>query len=153
MKWGLSKRKVGDSNFGIDSFKRDIFRVFDDFFTMSPSTLLETGWAPNIDLKEDGKAIHVKADIPGIDEKDLNVSLENNTLVISGERREERSEGDRNGQYIVSERHYGSFYRSIQLPDGIRADKIRAALRNGVLRIEIPKEESSKTGKIKIDIH
>lgn len=94
----------------------------------------------------------MKAEIPGIDEKDLQVTLENNILTIAGEKKEERNEKDRDSRWVVSERKFGSFRRSISLPEGIRSDKIKAAFRNGVLRVEIPREESAKPRKITIDV-
>ena len=149
MKWGLTRRNE-ESNVGIDSFRRDLTRFFDDFFSVSPTSLFETAWMPSLDVSEDDKAIHVKAEIPGIEEKDLNVSLENNMLTISGEKKEEKKE--ENKRYMVSERRFGSFYRSITLPDGVKSDGISASFTNGVLRVEIPKAESVKPKKIKINL-
>jgi HSP20 family protein len=149
MKWGLTRRNE-ESNVGIDSFRRDLTRFFDDFFSVSPTSLFETAWMPSIDVAEDDKAIHVKAEIPGIEEKDLNVSLENNMLTISGEKKEEKKE--ENKRYMVSERRFGSFHRSIALPDGVKSDGISASFTNGVLRVEIPKAESVKPKKIKINL-
>lgn len=152
MKWGLAKRE-NKMDHGLDAFRNDILNVFDDFFTFSPTTLFESKWAPTVDITEDEKALHVKAEVPGIDEKDLNVTLENNVLTISGEKKEERKEEKKDDRYIVSERRFGSFYRSIRLPEGVKADKIEAKFKNGVLNIEIPREESAPPKKIKIDVH
>jgi len=152
MKWGLAKRE-NKMDYGLDAFRNDILSVFDDFFTFSPTTLFESKWAPTVDITEDEKVLHVKAEVPGIDEKDLTVTLENNVLTISGEKKEERKEENKDNRYIVSERRFGSFYRSIRLPEGIKADKIEAKFKNGVLNIEIPREESAQPKKIKIDVH
>jgi len=152
MKWGLTK-KENNLNYGLDAFRNDILSVFDDFFTFNPTALFESTWAPTVDITEDEKALHVKAEVPGIDEEDLTVTLENNLLTISGEKKKERKEENKDNRYIVSERRFGSFYRSIRLPEGIKADKIEARFKNGILNIEIPRDESAQPRKIKIDVH
>lgn len=150
MKWGLTKKNHEQDSL-VDTLHRDITRVFDDFFSISPTSMFEFDWSPSIDVEEDDSGYHVKAEIPGIDEKDLRVTLENGILSISGEKKEEREERG-NGRYVVSERKFGSFHRSISLPDGIKADKIKASFKNGVLRVDVPREESSKPRKINIDV-
>jgi len=149
MKWGLTKRD-DDSFFGVDTFRRELSRLFDDFFSISPSTLSKNGWMPTVDVEEDDKAIHVKAELPGIEEKDLRVTLENRLLTISGEKTEERKE--ENKRYMVSERRFGSFQRSITLPEEADSKGIEAKFKNGILSIEIPKLESTRPKKIKIDV-
>lgn len=151
MKFGLTKR---DNRFGseIDSFRKSISDIFDDFFKIEPTNFFENDWSPSIDVEEDNKRIHVKADIPGVDEKDISVNLENNILTIKGERKEESKNESDDKRYVVSERCYGSFHRSIRLPDGVKADKIKAEFNNGVLKINIPKEKVDEAKKIKIDI-
>ena len=151
MKWGLTKKNREQESL-VDSLHRDISRVFDDFFSISPTSMFEFDWSPTVDVVENEGGFLVKAEIPGIDEKDLQVTLENNILTIAGEKKEERSEKDRDSRWVVSERKFGSFRRSISLPEGIRSDKIKAAFRNGVLRVEIPREESAKPRKITIDV-
>ncbi len=151
MKWGLTKKNREQESL-VDSLHRDISRVFDDFFSISPTSMFEFDWSPTVDVMENEGGFLVKAEIPGIDEKDLQVTLENNILTIAGEKKEERSEKDRDSRWVVSERKFGSFRRSISLPEGIRSDKIKAAFRNGVLRVEIPREESAKPRKITIDV-
>ena len=76
----------------------------DDFFSVGPSSIFENEWIPNVDIEEDAKAIHVKAEMPGIEEKDLSVSIENNTLCISGEKKEERREENRDRRYLKRQR-------------------------------------------------
>ncbi len=151
MKWGLTKKNREQESL-VDSLHRDISRVFDDFFSISPTSMFEFDWSPTVDVVENEGGFLVKAEIPGIDEKDLQVTLENNILTIAGEKKEERNEKDRDSRWVVSERKFGSFRRSISLPEGIRSDKIKAAFRNGVLRVEIPREESAKPRKITIDV-
>ena len=150
MNWSITKRNNED--FGIDTFRRDISRIFDDFLSFSPTNLFETNWIPAIDVQDDHKHVKIKAEMPGIDEKDLKVTIENNNLVISGEKKEERSEEDKDKRYIFSERKFGSFCRSIDLPEGIKTDKVNASFKKGVLKIEIPKDEAKKTKKINVQI-
>ena len=152
MNWGLTKRNKDLTN-GFDLFRRDISRVFDDFFTITPSTLFEADWVPTVDVEEDEKAVHVKAEVPGIEEKDLNVTLEDNVLTISGEKNEERKEENKKKDYIFSERKFGSFSRSIALPDSIKSDKVKATFKKGVLKIEIPKDEAKQPKKISINVN
>jgi HSP20 family protein len=149
MKWGLTKRNE-DISTSLGTLNRDISRMFDDFFSIKPSSMFEFEWAPAIDVHETDNSIHVKAEIPGMSEKDINVSIENNVLTISGEKNEEKK--SENKKYAVCERRFGSFFRSIALPDGIKRDGIKAAYKNGVLDIEIPKEASVKPAPIKIDV-
>jgi HSP20 family protein len=149
MKWGLTKRGE-DINTSLSALGRDINKVFDEFFSIKHSTMFDYEWSPIIDVEEDEKMVHVKAEIAGIDEKDLNVTVANNTLTIKGEKNEERKEDDK--RYVISERKFGSFCRSISLPDGINVDNIKAAYKNGVLNIEIPRDKSTKPNRIKIDV-
>jgi HSP20 family protein len=148
MKGNIIKRNNPD--IGIESFRKNMDKLFDDFFFYSPTELFSNEWDPEIDVMEDDKAIRVRADIPGIDEKDLEVKLENNNLVISGEKKEETKDEKKN--YIFSERKFGSFCRTISLPEGVNSDKIKAEFRKGVLQIEIPREDIKENKKIKIDV-
>lgn len=149
MKWDIRKREH-DPHYSVDSFHKDINRVFDDFFSLRPSSLFESSWIPNIDVDEDEKSINVHAELPGIDEKDLNVTIQNNMLVITGEKKEEKEK--KNMSRIVSERRYGSFNRTISLPEGINPGKIKAQFKKGILNIEIPKEGAQKAQKIAISV-
>ena len=151
MNWNLTNKK-SDNFFGLDLFKQDLSKVFDDFFSLKPTNLFQSEWVPTIDVEEDDKAIHIKAEMPGIDEKDLNVTLENNILTLKGEKNEEKKEESKDKKYHYSERKFGSFSRSITLPEGIKTDQIDATFKKGVLKIEIPKDESKKPNKIKIEI-
>jgi HSP20 family protein len=111
----------------------------------------EQTWSPQIEVIErDGKLL-VRADLPGMKKDDVHVEAVDNTLIIQGERREERKE-DREG-YFVSERSYGSFYRAIPLPEGTNADNARASFRDGVLELtlDLPKSQQSKSRSIPIE--
>ncbi len=144
MKWGLARLNNGD--FALST-------VFDDFFRMVPADLLGNEIFPKLDVHEDDKAVHVKAEIPGLEEKDLNVILKENTLTISGNKKEEKTEEDKERNYYYSERSFGSFSRTIVLPEGIKADEVKANYKNGILDIELPKGEAAQPKKINVEVH
>ncbi len=149
MKWGLANTKKASER-GTLSLRNNLDRVFDDFFSFRPSALFDSEWLPKLDLKEDEKLFKVEAEVPGIEEKDLNVTIDGNILTISGERRCENEE--KNGKVIMSERCYGSFSRSLRLPEAVKTDKVSAVFKNGVLKLEIPKDESKLPKKIKVNV-
>jgi HSP20 family protein len=93
--------------------------------------------APHMDVKETDKEIVVEAELPGIDEKDVSLSLQDGVLTIRGEKRHEQDEEKEN--YRVMERRYGSFQRSVRLPDTVDEDKVEASFNNGVLKVSLPK--------------
>ena len=152
MKWGLTKKKKS-SHHSFDSFKKEIDRVFDDFFTPKTSALFDSNWLPTIDMEEGKNEFHISAELPGLDEKSINVSLENNILTISGEKKEEKEEKSKDMKYYHTERHYGSFSRSIAFPEEVHADKISAKFKNGVLSIKIPKDENAEKKRISIKVN
>ncbi len=149
MKRGLMRRR--DTDRLLDPITVDIDRFFDDFF--SRGIALESNLFPSIDVEEEETAIRVRAEIPGIDEKDLNVTLEDHLLTISGEKKEEKKEEDKKRNYVLSERRFGSFCRKIAVPEGIKVDEIKAEYKNGVLNIELPKDEKAMPKKIDINVH
>ncbi|OHD55856.1 MAG: hypothetical protein A2Y33_14225 [Spirochaetes bacterium GWF1_51_8] len=122
--------------------------IFSDSFF--PKELFRSDWDPKIDVVDKGNVISVKADLPGIDEKDLNVSLEDHVLTIEGKREEEHEE--KKDGYRRLERSFGSFSRSIALPAGIAADKVEAVYKKGVLNIEIPKNPDKAPKKLEVKV-
>ena len=130
-------------------FQRDMNRLFENFFDRD---FLDAGngFSPQVDLSETEKEIIVKADIPGVEEKDLDISISNNILVIRGEKKSEKEEKKEN--YYRSERSYGSFQRSIQLPVKVEESKVDAVFKNGVLKITLPKDKSVEKGKKQISV-
>ena len=108
-------------------------------------------WIPAIDIKEDSEKFSILADLPGIDKKDICISMENNILTIKGERIEESKEEKENYKRI--ERIRGSFYRRFTLPDTADDEKIQASMKNGVLEITIPKREVAKSKLINIIVN
>jgi HSP20 family protein len=149
MKFGIT-RKNNDSTPELRSFRNDVNRLFDDFFNLRTAGLFDSEWLPAIDVYDDEKNFYIKADVAGIDEKDLDVSINGNILTVSGRKSEERKDEGKN--YIFSERRAGSFSRSITLPGGFNQKEIKGELKKGVLTITIEKEESAKIEKIKIDV-
>ena len=105
-------------------------------------------WAPDVDIKENDKEVQIKADLPGMKLEDIDVSVDDNQLVIKGERKTEREEKEKD--YIRVERSYGSFYRSFNIGVPVKADEIKASYKNGVLEINLPKAEVKKPKKIEI---
>jgi len=109
----------------------------------------DTGnWVPAVDVYETEKSVEIEMEAPGIDEKDLKVKLEDNTLTISGERSYEKKEDKYN--YYRMERSYGSFKRSFLLPDNVDKDAIKAKYENGILKLSLPKKTESKPKDISI---
>jgi HSP20 family protein len=105
-----------------------------------PITRGERLWAPAVEVREQDSVLKVSADLPGIEQKDVKVEVDNNTLVIQGERRREQNE-EREGMRR-SERFYGSFYRAIPLPENAKADNARADFKNGVLEVTVPLDQA-----------
>ena len=106
------------------------------------------GWAPSVDISETDGKVMVKAELPGLDPKDIDVEVSGDLLVLRGEKSKEEERKDE--RYYCRERYSGSFQRSFRLPTGVESDKVDAQFKNGVLTIEIPKSEESKQKKISI---
>ncbi len=154
-KGGLGRRGTDLTN--ITAVQRQMNRMFDDFFggfDFLPSKIMEESlsrFAPHIDVKETPKEIKVIAELPGMDEKDISLSLEDDFLLIKGERQEEKKED--NEEYFYREMSYGSFRRMIPLAAKVDADKVEAKFKKGVLKVTLPKlpgTESEKAKKIEI---
>jgi len=127
----------------------DLYNRFfdDDFFS---TDLARTDWNPRVDVFEKDNSVVVKADIPGIEEKNLNVELEGNVLTISGEKQEEHKTDSKNYRHM--ERSYGSFTRRITLPDNIQQEKVNADYTKGVLTVTIPKSKENGAKKISVKV-
>lgn len=132
-----------------DALRREIDQVFETFGlgalrlplarSVDAAWPREMGWslAPAVDVVEKGKEYEITAELPGLDEKDVEVKVANGTLTIKGEKRETREEREKD--YFLSERRYGSFLRSFRVPEGVSADKIDATFAKGVLTVKLPK--------------
>lgn len=126
---------------------RDLMR-WDPFSSALLSASVDPGLAPAFEVKETKDGFEFKADVPGIDAKDLDVKLTNNRLTVSGKREAEKS--DKGDTYYTYERSYGSFTRSFTVPEGINADAIHADLKDGVLKINLPKKPEAKPREVQI---
>ncbi len=134
---------------GLISLQDQVSRLFDHSFPHNSESELAT-WAPAVDIYETEGELVVKADLPEVDEKDIDVRVEINTLSIRGERKFQNDVNEEN--YLRVERAYGSFTRSFSLPNTVNAEAIRAEYNNGVLTIHLPKREESKPKQIKIGV-
>jgi HSP20 family protein len=132
--------------------QRDFDRLFREAFSPWPGeTELSTrAWAPPVDIYETENDIVLKAELPGVDPKDVEVRIEDNTLYLKGERKFEKEVKEQN--YHRVERCYGSFARSFSLPNSISADKVKAEFKDGLLTLTMPKREEAKPKTIKIDV-
>lgn len=131
--------------------QRDISKVFDDMWRRPVQGRRSKGpWYPEVDIEEQSDAFVVSMDVPGMDREELKVTMENNTLVIRGERKQQRSEEKQDMH--ITERQYGSFQRAFRLPQGVDGSKIRAGYRDGVLEVTLPKAEETKLREISIDV-
>ena len=110
-----------------------------------------TTWAPAVDIYETPNELVVKADLPDVNEKDIDVRVENNLLTIRGERKFEKSVSEEN--YLRVERTYGAFSRSFSLPNTVNAEAIGAEYKNGVLTVTLPKREESKPRQVKVTVN
>jgi len=123
------------------------------FFEDSPLRSVDNGggtWIPAVNVTESKNSLVLTAELPGMKEDDVHVEIENNVLTISGEKTEERTEGDEDRRYHVWERSYGSFRRSFTLPRTVKADEISARFENGVLVVDLPKAAEAKGRRIEI---
>jgi HSP20 family protein len=113
-------------------------------------TLTSSTFAPAVDVYEDEHTVTLKVEVPGIDEKDIDIRLENNTLTVHGERKIEKEEKEEN--YRRVERQYGSFTRTFTLPPTVDAEKVSASYDKGVLKVALPKKAEAKPKQIKVNI-
>ncbi len=112
--------------------------------------MITAKWAPVADILETKDAYIIRAELPGIDEKDIDIEIENGTLTLKGERKFESKMEEKDFRRI--ERMYGSFFRSFTLPQNVATDKITAAFVNGVIEVIVPKKEEAKPKKISLEI-
>ncbi|MFQ6003024.1 MAG: Hsp20/alpha crystallin family protein [Candidatus Zixiibacteriota bacterium] len=134
------------------SIQDEMNRLFDDFFgrPVTRPTWTEEVWSPYVDVSETKDNVIVNAEIPGMSKDDVKVSVQDNVLTLSGEKKQEKEEKDAN--YHRIERSYGSFSRSFTLPTSVQPDKVKATYKNGILKITLPKTEEVKPKEIPISI-
>lgn len=149
-----------------DTLRQEVDRIFEDFtrgfgrfplgrrmLDLEPLARFEGGAsfaAPAIDVVEKDNEYAISAELPGLDEKDVDVSVSEDMLTIKGEKKEEKEEKAKN--YYLSERRYGSFQRTFQLPPGVDAERIEANFQKGVLRVTLPKTPEARRKEKKIEI-
>lgn len=155
--WGGRREVAPPSGFGevadpLTAFHRDLNQAFSNFFRTfeAGSGLLPFGTGPRIEVAETNAAIEVKVELPGLDQKDVEVSIADGLLTVKGERKLERE--DKRAGYTYSERSYGAFHRAIPLPPTIDADHAEASFRNGVLTVTVPKTGETESGGKRIDV-
>ncbi|MGD9034796.1 MAG: Hsp20/alpha crystallin family protein [Desulfobacteraceae bacterium] len=134
----------------LDRFRSEMDRMFDRVFDWRPFDLhvREGEWMPAIDVSETGKEIVVKAEIPGMEAKDIDISLNGRVLTLKGEKKSEQEEKEEN--YHRVERRYGSFSRSFELPSEVDSAKVKATYKDGVLKLNLPKTKEQSVKKIEI---
>ena len=154
--WKNDKRSLarwtGDGD-PLTQLQRQINSLFDDFFSRSSRDLWggNTGaFQPLTDVSETDKEVRITAELPGLHEKDVEVMVDNNRLIIKGEKKAEKEEQD--GQYYHSERSYGYFDRTVELPQGIDADKGKAEFKKGVLKVTLPKKPEAQSHRRRIEL-
>ena len=135
------------------NFHNQMDQVFSDLFASHESErdMEETSWIPTVDISETENGFEIRAELPGVSEKDVNVSVTDNLLTIKGEKhQEEETDGK---DYHRVERRYGSFQRSFTLPRNVETDGINAGFKDGVLTLTIPKAEAAKPTEIPITVN
>jgi HSP20 family protein len=136
---------------------RDVFQLRDDWarslgFPRFPSENeeLSATWGPAVDIFEDTEGITLKAEVPGVDPKDVELKIENGVMTLKGERKLEKEEKKEN--YTRMERFYGSFVRSFTLPPTVDTEKVRAETKNGVLQVFLPRKPESRPKQITVKV-
>ena len=140
-----------DSFSGLNSLQDQVNRLFEDTVSRGRSGNSDLAtWAPAVDIYETEQELVVKADLPEVEENDIDLRVENSTLTLRGERRFQNEVSQ--DHYLRVERAYGSFTRSFSLPNTVNTEGIRAEYRNGVLTVHMAKREESKPKQIKISV-
>ena len=137
-------------DWGLTQMRREMDRLFDRFSEAWPFRgFAETGrWMPTADVSETDKEVIVRAELPGMDSKEFDISLSGSVLTIKGERKHEREEKKEN--FHLVERSSGSFSRTLQLPVEVIADKVEASYKDGVLSVKMPKTEPEAVKKVEV---
>ena len=134
--------------------RRRMDQLFEDFFTpawgLEPVWAAGVEWSPSMDLSETNAAYIVKAELPGIDPKEIEINVTNDVLTIKGEKRREEEKKDKTVHWV--ERSYGSFYRSLRLAAAIDSGKVSAEFDNGLLTVTVPKKEEAEPKTVKVNV-
>ena len=143
---------------GLTGWEREMDRMLEDFFGRRARPWLERGFGtgemevkpPIVDVFEEKDNIVVKAELPGMEKDNIEVNLTDHTLTIKGEKK--KAEEIKEENYYRAERSYGSFLRTLDLPNDVRADKVKASFKNGILEIRMPKTEEAKAKEVKVKV-
>jgi HSP20 family protein len=132
------------------SLQREIDRLFEDFSRGFPTIAGNgaTALTPSMDVTETDKEIEITAELPGLEEKDVQINVADNILTIRGEKKAEKEQKDKN--YRLVERSYGAFERTLELPEGVNADAIKANISKGLLKVTVPKPAPTQAKKIEV---
>jgi HSP20 family protein len=128
------------------SLRREIDRLFDEMYGVGGRAT----WTPSANVRESKDDVVLEMELPGVDPEHVEINIENDMLTVSGEKREERREGEEEGRYFLLERSYGSFSRSFSLPQGIDPDQVKASFDNGLLTIRIPRAALPQPRRVQI---
>jgi len=134
------------------SLQEEVNRLFNTYFSGAPEST-ETGeyhWNPAVDIFEDENSIKVMCEVPGVEKEDVKISIQDNVLTVSGEKKRD-FEGE-NGSFYRVERLCGKFQRSFSLPSSVDQENVKATYKNGILTINLPKEEEAKPKEVSIAI-
>ncbi|RME61612.1 MAG: Hsp20/alpha crystallin family protein [Alphaproteobacteria bacterium] len=157
--WGRDRRSAvrrgEESDNPLSTLQRDINRVFDDFWSRFDRPFgAANGWLgasmPRTDISETDEEVEIAVDLPGLDEKDIEVNLTDDVLTIHGEKKAEKEEKKKG--YYLSERSYGAFHRMIPLPPGVDTGKAEASFKRGVLRVSLPKTSEARAKVKRIEV-
>ena len=135
----------------ISSFRGEMDKLWDRFVNGRPLVkTFKEEWLPSVDISETKDKVLIKAELPGLEAKDVNVSISGDLLTIRGEKKKEEEEKDEHHYFV--ERYSGSFQRSFRFPVNVQADKVEAAFDKGVLKVTLPKVEEAKKKEIEVKI-
>jgi HSP20 family protein len=146
-------RELGSFPSDILSMQREMNRMFDSLFHSGlpdETALPPTTWSPAVDIAEHDDGYVVKMEIPGVDKNDVKITMQDNTLTVRGEKKQERE--SRGSNYHRVERSFGAFQRSFTLSSSVKPEKIDASFKDGILNIELPKAEESKPKQIDVKV-
>ncbi len=154
--WRKSEMAPAKHEYSLGELHREMNRLFDEFFRASSfewPALNE--WpagdlAPRLDVSEDDKAVRISAELPGVDEKDIQITLTDKALTLTGEKKEAHE--DKGKHFYRSERSYGMFRRVIPLPAEVDEEKVEAKFKHGVLKITLPKVEGAEGRRKRIEV-
>jgi len=135
----------------VSSFARDLDPFFNDNWSRFPTNRVwDRSWSPVVDIEERENEIVLNAELPGMKKSDIGITVDDNILTLRGEKKIESKNGDEGSDYFRSERYFGKFERSFNLPTYVAANKAQASFKDGILQVTLPKKEEAKSKRITI---